>query len=106
MLHFRDTGVPSPMKSARQAAGSSTNLVAAPGAGKQIVLCDVIVVGTSNDAVIRAGSSGSMMMTFGDGHIGLTCPMGMGENKSVWPAKTGDNVNTYAIAVTYYIEDV
>lgn len=104
--NFKDTGRGSPQKRAYQSAGSSNNLIAAPGSGKQIVVYDIIVAGSSDDQIIRNGSSGSILMHMGDGHIALSCPIGIGDNKPLWIAKSGDATTSYAITVTYSIEDV
>jgi hypothetical protein len=104
--HFKDTGLPNPKKRAYQAAGSSNNLIATPGSGKQIVVYDIIVAGSSDDQIIRDGSAGSILIHMGDGHIALSCPIGIGENKPLWIAKSGDATTSYAITVTYSIEEV
>ena len=44
MGYFRATGLPHSGNTANQGAGSSNDLVAAPGANKRIVIYDVIVV--------------------------------------------------------------
>jgi hypothetical protein len=105
-INFRDTGLVPSQSRATQAAGSSNNLVATPGSGKQIVVYDIIVAGSSNDQIIRDGSGGSVLITMGDGHIGFSCPLAIGDNKPLWVAKSGDAAASFAITVTYSIEDV
>ena len=104
-VNYRHTGYKSPQLRAYQAAGSSNNLISAPGSGKTIVIYDIIVIGSSSDQLLRAGSSGSVLMLLGDGHGGLAAPIAVGDDKPLFISKSADANTTYAVMVTYSIKD-
>ena len=104
-MSFRATGLPKSASSVMQASGSSNTLVSAPGSGKHIVIYDVIVVGGSTE-IIRDGSSGSIKMFCPEGHVGFTCPLSMGDNKEIHLSKSDDASTSFAITITYSIEDL
>ena len=105
MGYFRATGLPHSGNTANQGAGSSNDLVAAPGANKRIVIYDVIVVGGATQ-IIREGSGGSIKMYLPEGHVGLTCPIALGANLPLWIAKSNDSDTSFAVTVTYSIEKI
>ena len=104
-MSFRATGLPKSASSVMQASGSSNTLVSAPGSGKHIVIYDVIVVGGSRE-IIRDGSSGSIKMFCPEGHVGFTCPLSMGDNKEIHVSKSDDASTSFAVTITYSIEDL
>jgi len=111
-INFRDTGYKRPVKTAVRFAGADAVVVEAPGTGKQIVLYDVMVVGSDPTAAggqqaLTQGSGGTIMMYPPEGHTGFVAPFPFGENKSVWAKRTGLHTDkTYTVTVTYSIEDV
>ena len=103
---FKHTGYLSPRLTAVQSAGSSNSLVSAPGAGNQLVIYDVLVVGSDGTQIIRDAAAGSTKMYLPDGHTGFASPFPMGEKKVIRIEKSGDSTTSFAITVTYSIESV
>lgn len=108
MNDFKFSGYRNTRLSAHQDAGSSNNLISAPGSGKTIVIYDIVVADPDgmgiSDQIIRNGSGGTVLMMMGEGHVGLVAPIAIGDNKPLWVATKGDADTTYAVTVTYSIE--
>ena len=112
MNDFKFSGYRGPLKTAVRFAGSAAELVPAPGEGLQIVIYDIMVVGSDAQAAggqqsLSQGSGGTLMMYPPEGHTGFVAPFPFGENKQVWPKRTGaETANTYTVTITYSIESV
>jgi hypothetical protein len=116
MQNFRDSGYKHPVKTATKVATIAGELVAAPGAGKQVVIYDIIVAGTGGWAdeslaggmqVLRRGALGSVALYVPGGHTGFVAPFPFGENESVHAQRSGSaSASTYTVTITYSIEPV
>tara|TARA_Y100000593_G_scaffold44720_1_gene85244 strand:+ start:8674 stop:8991 length:318 start_codon:yes stop_codon:yes gene_type:complete len=104
-MSFRSTGLPESANVVNATAGASSNLVAAPGTGKHIVIYDVIVQSGATQ-VVKDATGGTIMIYAPEGHTGLRAPISLGENKALWACKSGDNGNTFAVTITYSIESI
>ncbi len=105
-INFRDTGYKRPSQTKTQSAGAANTLVSSPGAGKQIVIYDIVVAGSDGTQIIRDAAAGIAKIYLPDGHIGFSSPFPMGEDKLIRIEKSGSSTTTFAVTVNYSIEDV
>jgi len=105
---FKDSGMPTPPLNVWHVAGSNNDVIAAPGAGKRIVITDLYAGGPT---LFRSGASS--IWAIGDtggstaGSVHFSKPLALGENKKLHAEKTGaaaDADASYDVAVIYYIE--
>ena len=102
---FRETGYKdAALRKFANTGVLTSTFIAAPGAGKRILIWDIVVSGGSE--YIREGDYGSasLIMKVSEGHTGFVSPLTLGENKGLTVDSTGGN--TYAITVHYNIEEV
>ena len=72
-------------------------IVAAPGANKHIVICDVTVQGSSEGALHTESGGGGIVAYVVDGHQSYSAPIRVPENKPLY-----SNINA-PHTITYYI---
>ena len=103
--NYRATGYRRPKLRASANAGALTStFIDAPGAGKQILIWDIVVEGGSE--FIREGdyNSGTLIVKVTEGHTGFVAPLALAENKGLTVDSSGGT--THQIMVHYSIEDV
>ena len=104
MSYFRETGYKEPTQRAFANTGVLTStFIDSPGAGKRILIWDIIVEGGSEN--IREGDYGSasLFCIVTEGHTGFVAPLTFAENKGVTVDNGGGTTNT--ILVHYSVKE-
>lgn len=92
--NFRDTGIPSSVSHANSNGGL---LVAAPGVGKHVMICDVLSSAQGSLNVAQGSGTTICYLTTG-GISNFSAPIKVPENSAVY-ASTG------YVTITYFIVD-
>ena len=74
-------------------------VVAAPGAGKQIIIHDIFVEGATN--ILDADGGNKILPFSGGANMNFKAGVPMGENKAVW-----SDGNNKTVIITYSVMDV
>ena len=104
-VNYRHTGYRPPMSRAFAGTGTLTStFITAPGAGKRILIWDIVVEGGAE--FIREGDYGSanLIAKVIEGHTGFVAPLTLAENKGLTVDSSGGQ--THNIMVHYSIEEV
>jgi hypothetical protein len=104
-MNYRHTGYRRPkLRKFANAGVLTSTFIDAPGAGKQILIWDIVVEGGSE--FIREGdyNSSNLILKVTEGHTGFVAPLALAENKGLTVDSSGGT--THTIMVHYSIEEV